>query len=289
MPMPTEFKSILVPTDYSEGALQALRRALSLPLAPKAKVSVVHVVPDDIPGTLRAQALEEAERSIEKQVARVRAELLEAGRKATITAAVLEGATVKQLRKRARTVEAELVVMGRHGRRPVADLLIGTTAQRMVRGGEVPVLVVQSNSLKPYQRPLAAVQLSRRSEGVLRTAARLASAAPALHVFHASSVPYEDFLTLPGPAVMAQRERALEDGQSRMESLVRRVSVGLALQPKVESGDARSLIHAQEESLNADLVVLGSHGRQGVERLLLGSVAEWVLTHASCDVAVVPA
>jgi len=62
---------------------------------------------------------------------------------------------------------------------------------------------------------------------------------------------------------------------------------GLAVESRVELGDPRDLIVRAAESVGADLVVVGSHGRTGLPRLLMGSVASYVVSHAPCDVMVI--
>jgi len=64
-------------------------------------------------------------------------------------------------------------------------------------------------------------------------------------------------------------------------------AMGLATETRVELGDARDLIVRTAESVGADLVVVGSHGRTGLPRLLMGSVASYVVSHAPCDVMVI--
>jgi nucleotide-binding universal stress UspA family protein len=62
---------------------------------------------------------------------------------------------------------------------------------------------------------------------------------------------------------------------------------GLMIESRVELGDPRDLIVRTAESIGADLVVVGSHGRTGLPRLLMGSVASYVVSHAPCDVMVI--
>ena len=62
---------------------------------------------------------------------------------------------------------------------------------------------------------------------------------------------------------------------------------GLDVDTRVELGDARDFIVRTAELERADLVVVGSHGRTGIPRLLMGSVASYVVTHAPCSVVVV--
>lgn len=64
-------------------------------------------------------------------------------------------------------------------------------------------------------------------------------------------------------------------------------AAGLVVESRVQLGDPRDLIVRTAESVGADLVVVGSHGRTGLPRLLMGSVASYVVSHAPCDVMVI--
>jgi nucleotide-binding universal stress UspA family protein len=89
-------------------------------------------------------------------------------------------------------------------------------------------------------------------------------------------------------------ERAQQELQTRAKALVERVtqalqSSGLLAEPAVREGDPRSVIVDEAEKWGADLIVLGSHGYTGLQRFLLGSVAQSVVSHAPCSVEVVRA
>ncbi len=64
-------------------------------------------------------------------------------------------------------------------------------------------------------------------------------------------------------------------------------AAGLTVESRVELGDPRDLIVRTAEAVGADLVVVGSHGRTGLPRLVMGSVASHVVSHAPCDVMVI--
>jgi len=87
-------------------------------------------------------------------------------------------------------------------------------------------------------------------------------------------------------------ERARQELTKRAEQLTARVAEslaasGLAAEPAVRQGDPRSVIVDEAKEWGADLIVLGSHGYTGLQRLLLGSVAQSVVSHAPCSVEVV--
>ena len=89
-----------------------------------------------------------------------------------------------------------------------------------------------------------------------------------------------------------QVERILEDQRKLHEELVSRAEMalrdrGFKTCARVLVGDAREAIIEMAKSEHADLIVVGSHGRSGLTKLLMGSVASHVVTHAPCDVLVV--
>jgi nucleotide-binding universal stress UspA family protein len=103
------------------------------------------------------------------------------------------------------------------------------------------------------------------------------------------------------PSLMISREMRAHDPhlkelwqetRQQAEAMVKRTAErvrakGFRVSTAVESGDAKSRILGAAKKWGADLIVLGSHGRRGVERFLMGSVAESVTRYASCSVAVV--
>jgi nucleotide-binding universal stress UspA family protein len=79
----------------------------------------------------------------------------------------------------------------------------------------------------------------------------------------------------------------LVQARELVESVASRLQVsGLSTETAVRRGDPRTEIEDEAKTWNADLIVLGSHGRTGVRRWLLGSVAEHVVRHAHCSVEV---
>jgi nucleotide-binding universal stress UspA family protein len=94
------------------------------------------------------------------------------------------------------------------------------------------------------------------------------------------------------PQMSAGYYPELEDRLPKAREVVDRVaktlsSAGFRVTTSVPTGDARSVILENAEEWNADLIVLGSHGRKGLERFFLGSVSEAVARHALCSVLIV--
>jgi nucleotide-binding universal stress UspA family protein len=186
----------------------------------------------------------------------------------------------------------DLVVVGRHGRRPFRDLLLGSTAQRVLQHGQAAILLVARRGRSPYRRPLVALDLSEASHAILDLAVRVvAPTRPMLHVVHVYETAYEGMLAAVAKKAARSayqrecRDRAREAvtkliGESAAASVVRTVAL--------RHTDPRQGILEAARVRRADLIALGTHGRTGPPHLLLGSVAEAVMHHAGCDVLVAP-
>jgi len=281
------FSSIVVATDFSLGAVAALQRAAQLPLAPRARVSLLYVRAPEPPrrsgGVFARNRLESAvQRFASAAHAPGHAEI-------RVTGWIATGRPYVEIIRHARRRNADLIVLGRHGQRSFRDLLIGSTAQRVVRKSEIPVLVVNRDPTGPYRRPLLAVDLEPASQRVAELAARvIGRASGTMLVVHAYEVPFEGWIA------MHDRHRRADYRQARAkeasQALARFVALlrqgGLPCRPRVRYGDPRFVVLREAERQRSDLLILGTHGRAGAARALLGTVAETVAAGATCDVLI---
>lgn len=181
---------------------------------------------------------------------------------------------------------ASLIVVG-GAQREGARKLLGHVAERVIRYAHVSVLVARD--VPPTGKVLVATDFTEGSRPALAVAGALATGAEVtlLHVMkQPSSVLSSAFMPLgdtwtPPPKAAVDELRAL--GDTTLESL--RKEHGLAGWVQLD-GDPASVIVERAEALGADLIVVGSRGRRGLARLVLGSVAEHVVRHARCSVLV---
>lgn len=271
---------VLVPTDFSSSAQHALARALRLPLAPAARVVLLHVLPDRMPETLRAEVEAEARTSLAKLVA---SSAIPDG--VVLATEIVTGEAYEQIIARARMLDASLVVIGRHGQRRIRDLLIGSTAERTLRYGDVPVLVVNLEPEGPYRRPLVASDLEDSSLRVVDLARSVLEPEVAIDLVHAFRVPFGGLRYTSGSARL---EQGLEtEARAALDKLVQSLGDDRARwNPVLRLGDARTVLLTEIVSRDADLAVIGTHGRSGIAHAIVGSVAEWVIAAARCDVLV---
>ena len=284
-------KHVVVATDFSAGGTRAVGRAGRLPLDPNSRVTLVHVLPEAKRN--EKKALSEARELLDESAASMAGN---AGG-ATIHCVVAIGNPFEEILKIAQAdPPAELVVLGKHGQRRFSDLLIGTTAERVVRYGTCPVLIVQSSPRPPYQRLLAAVELplEQASRPVDLAMRLLGETREELRVVHVRDELIDVALNRAG---IPEREVVKEQQRLRLElTATLQRWIDNRFQPdearrwriSIKEGDPRLRVLSLAERHKPDLICLGTHARTGVSRIFLGSVAEAVLRGAPCDVLIVP-
>ncbi len=279
-PGPRPFRTLLVSTDFMDGSGAAIARALALPLTEGARIEILHVLPDLIPAKARAKAEARAREALGDAVTRAM------GGGLAVTSALVRGEAHVEIIRHARRIGAELIVIGRHGRRPLRDLFLGATAARVVRMGDVPVLVVRSAVVKPYRRPLVATDLGDTARDTLALGLRIVGSRATVRVVHAFHVPFESFMASTRAALGEVRKPYREKALAQLDALVAPYEDQARWRKTVRACDARSLVFNEAVRSHADVIAIGTHGRSGLSRVLIGSVAEDVIANAPCDILV---
>jgi nucleotide-binding universal stress UspA family protein len=293
---PDKFRSVFVPIDLSPGSERVLDRAALLPLAKTGRLTLLHVVPTGIPVESRAAAESDARRAMTAALKRVGSKL---PKRLVVRQLVKVGTPAVEIAKYAARAKAELVVMGRGGGRVVQDVFLGSTAERVIRKGQLPVLVVRMPARAPYYRPLLAMDLDPVVEDVLAVLLRVVPPPrPSMTWVHAYEAPYVGMIypSLEATKAAEYREHFRQKALHDMARLLSKALAGVkvthadewAWKSIVRHGTPRAVIPQTAASLKADLLVLGTKGRSGVAHALLGSVAGDVLRQVGCDVLVVP-
>lgn len=282
--------TLLVPTDFSKGAEWALDRALRLPLARGAAVHLVFVLVEPTFDAPLRKAQAAAAAALKETVSRAKALAKDLGLKISISGKVLAGRPFEEIVHQSRLLGAELIVLGRHGRRPIRDMFIGSTADRVVRYGDLPVLVVAGPARQPYGRPLAAVDFGETTRETLGTLLRVVGpGVTEVALARSYLVPFEGLVAasfpLAGETIYRSkvRERAASEAAEVLAGLPR---WGVTWRTLIIYGEPRGAALRAARTNKADLIAIGTHARRGISRVPIGSVAEWVLANAECDVLV---
>jgi nucleotide-binding universal stress UspA family protein len=292
---PTRIRSLLVPVDLTPVSDRVLRRAMRLPLADDARITLLHVVPD----TLSVRDQRSAERDAAKALAAEVRDLRQSLRHSHhVDMVVTTGATAaKEISAFATRLKAELIVMGR-GNGRMSDVFLGSTAERVIRQSQLPVLVVRLPARKPYCRPALALEADRASLEIIRLLLRVVPAPrPPIAVIHAFDDPYHGLIY---PSLSDEAEERKSELHLKATKEVERLLAAGMRQAKLSPTDAptwksyvrygspRVVIENTMRKVEPVLLVLGTRGHTGVSYVFFGTVAGDVLRQAKCDVLVVP-
>ncbi len=295
-PAAEAFHSVLVPVDLTPISDRVLARVAQLPLAEDARVTLLHVVPDGLSASEQRSAEREADKTLREEMRHLRKLL---PRRVRLIALVTQGSAAAEIAARANKLNAELIVMGRAGGRPLRDAFVGSTAERVIRQARVPVLAVRQPARGRYHRPALALELDASAPEVVRLLLRvLPPPRPPVDVIHAFETPFRGLIY---PSLAEDeldevknelREKATLELEQVFEmalstSNVRRVD-GPYWRTHVRYGSPRSVVETVTRRVESDLLVVGSRGHSGAAYMLLGTVAGDLLRAAKSDVLVVP-
>lgn len=290
------YGSILVPTDGSDHAARAAAHAACLAEAFGATIHLLNVVDVDAEaGPFSAGGVGEEYLEL----------LGEAGRETVEeTAATLEYDDVRTAVVTGRPAPGildyvdeegiELVVMGTHGRTGVQRYVLGSVAERVVSLADVPVLTVRAGEdtgpVEGYDEILVPTDGSEAAKVAIDPALAVAEVRDArihaVNVIHVGAMAASPELTVP-PETISALESIGEEATERIAERAR--DAGLDAVTSVQQGTpAETLIDYTEEN-DIDLVAMGTAGRTGLSRFLLGSTTEQVIRHAEMPVLAVDA
>jgi nucleotide-binding universal stress UspA family protein len=273
------FDRILVPTNGSDHSAAAARVGAVLADRFDAELHAVHVVDvDELPIGAGEEVLGELKTHAESMVKVVETVAADAGVETT-TAVLQNGITAHRgVVQYATDHDADLVVMGTHGRTGLNRVILGSIAEWTIRESPAPVLTLrEGTTFDPNLRELVVpTDGSDAAEHAADLAVALAGSTGArLHVVHvmdrgviwedADARQVTDALSAAGKRAIARVvDRAETAGIDRVEHAV------------LQGAPHRRIVDYAAEH-GADLVVMGTHGRTGLERFLLGSVTERVV------------
>ncbi len=284
------FRNILVATDFSEGARSALRVATRLAIAEDAELVIAHAweVPTalggelPIPAEVVSKIQEDAERGLEAAVQ----EAKQLGAK-RVSSRTLNGAATRALLGALDEEPTfDLVVIGTHGRTGLRRILLGSIAEGVVRYAPCSVLVVRPDGKPtPFAHVLCPTDFSPRSSAAARTAEQLAESGGArLTMFHVVEIGFDAFR---GPSDFVSHLEVAAQAVLDKELVEIRTRVSSPVDGKIATGSpGAQTLKCLEGDATIDLVVMGTHGRGGLERVIFGSVAEKVVRHAHCPVLI---
>ncbi len=286
---------ILIASDLSDASEVAVTRAMQLASRRSCPVTALHVIQEEPlwwvvksrdldPDELRAELLREALAGLNSQLQAAAGRLAIDPPESNVEARL--GKPVAVASEMAESIDARLIVVGAHGRHAVRDWFIGTTAEKVVRAGNVPVLVSRVEPTHGYHKVTVAVDFSESSRVALRAALEWAPYAQ-FTLVHAYETWFESYID---PATYERLRQEQEEAlYARLREFAQELGVcsDHEVDYRIIAGHPGTAVVEAAAKAHADLTVCGTQGETGLRHLLLGSVAQHILRESKGDVLTV--
>jgi universal stress protein E len=273
---------ILLATDLTDRSEQAWQRATQLCRDGRAeRVTLLHVVAVGLPPSLTEQQINGAEAFLAGKVA----ELPSAGVATPACVSVCTGDPFSTIIGEGIAAKADLILVGAPGKVPYAQTVVGTTAERVIRFGECPVLLVNQLPRGPYARVLVAFD---GSEGAMRSLTAALSIAPdaEFRFVHAWWPPRASF------GESEDTKRIIDQDNDRLKSMIsataQRVAAASQTAPlriSIEMVENNPYVVMSNELRWPDLLVMGTHSKGRLASTTsIGQLALHLLNESTCDI-----
>ncbi len=280
-----KYRKILVAVDGSESGWNALRQAFQFALDEKCWITVTSVVPP-YDGEIEILGIKDIRAALRKpcEEALRQAQKLADSERALIKTVCEEGETHERIVDLADAENCDLIIMGRRGLRRVERMMVGRVTARVIGHSQRDVLVVPNGTKVGWKTIVLATDGSKYSAIATNRAIAFAkSYGGELKILSVVDVPTEFYAEAPKAVEDLIREARgfVADVKSQAEA------AGVKSESFVAEAEAYESIVKLSKEQKADMIVIGSHGRTGLRRLLMGSVAESIIGYATCPVLVV--
>jgi len=267
-----KMEKLLVATDGSTYSENAVKEAIHLAKNCSSRLFAVSIVITNLEFEVTMpQVVEKEEKKALAHLEAVKAQASKEGIDCDITV-IHGGEPYQDIIRHATKNHVDMIIVGRHGRTGLVRLMMGSVAAKVIGHAPCNVLVVSPNARIEFKNILVATDGSQYSESAIREAIGIAKRCNSSLV--ALSVASAD-----------EERKAAEDNVRRATELASKEGVkaeGVALIGK----PYETIVEAAKQK-RADLIVVGSHGRRGLDRLLMGSVTERVIGHSETAVLIV--
>jgi nucleotide-binding universal stress UspA family protein len=279
------YRKILVAYDGSATARNALAVAGHLAKEDKSWIKVLTVLPD-FEGDLELVGVSNIKDTIEGPGKKLLAEARELAdhEDVQVLTNMAQGEPYDKIVHIADDENCDLIIMGRRGTHHLERELVGSVTARVIGYTKKDVLVVPDNTMLTRKNILLATDGSPSCETAVDRAIELASDNSAS--LTAVSVVYtnDEYLAL-APGIVEELIGKARDKLATIEQ--KGEEAGVVIDVAVKEGEAYEAITSLAQKNNVDLIVMGSHGRKGLQSILMGSVTERTIGYTACPVLVV--
>lgn len=294
-PIPkTMYDTILVPTDGSDHSVRAAEHGLALGRLFDATVHVLTVV--DVDGATGPLEASEANEDLVDELQAAGDDALEAveavaSESDRLQTEVVTGQPAEAILEYTATHDVDMVAMGTHGRTGLDRYVTGSVTEHVIRHVDVPVLSVRAGTQHPadeYDDILIPTDgseyASQAIDHGLEIAQRTGARVHAVNIVDLGDLAASPSLTT--PTDMASQFES--QGKNATDAIAERArAAGLTVATEVREGIPAKDLLQYANGNDVDLIAMGTHGRTGLSRYLLGSTTERVIRHADMPVLAV--
>lgn len=292
-------RNILMTSDLSSRSDRAFDRAVQLSRQFKSGLHVLHVLENDLPPDIQDELLDNAEKTLTAQAVKAKQKVSKVtpakktaqakGVKKNAAVTVAPGVPVQTILEQTAKLKADLIVTGAHQKDLLRDLFVKSTAEKILRFGEKPVLIVKNAVQKEYETIVVGMDFSDHALHAAYLALMLFPKAQ-VHLVHAYALPFRGLVK--DPDLMEYTLEQRREGMDKaLAMLGRKLGKGKTramarVHVVMKADDPSSALYAAARKTRADLVVVGTHGRSSLITGIVGSVARDMIHHAKPDVLI---
>jgi len=266
-------QKILVPVDFGQASLKAFDTAVMLSGYFLSEITLLHVIPSE-------KVSEETEKLIMKNIRSEMNKLLNDSvfeNVRSVEMLIEKGNTMERITEVAENKEMNLIIMGEGNQAENEHFKLGSTTERMMQKNEIPLMVVKNEPLKPLKKILCPVDFSESSKRALANAIflsnRLGAQLTVINVF----TPIEIFSYWINVDNKKENQLQLQQQKAEFDDFMKDFHINKDFHVvKIAQGEPEEEILKEIKSQGTDLLVMGTTGKTGLSKILLGSVTEKV-------------
>ncbi|MGI9535310.1 MAG: universal stress protein [Thermodesulfobacteriota bacterium] len=280
-------KNLLIATDLTPRSDRALYRAIKLAADYDYNLHVLHVVDEDLPEKTADMVRNDAIESLEEQISQFKRKI-----KNKVNIKVVIAKHYEAILSEAERLKARVIVLGTQKEKTLKEFFIGSTAERVIRSTNIPVLVVKKAFQKKYNKVIVAIDFSVYSRKCLEFAMEIFPNKQ-IYLVHSYNVPYKHITRSSHISKKAKKDeykQFVEKIHIEMLKFLDTIDKNTDnINIIIKEGPVLACLNNEIKNIKADLFIMGTHGRTGVSRAFLGSVAENMLISSKCDVVLLSA
>jgi len=267
-------KKILFPTDFGESMEPALDTAISIATKFNSELILLHVLPEDSENNRLKEMVKE---KMEEFMAKLKAANIKCSYD------LIAGNSADVIINTADKKKANLIILGA-GKSRMLEFKLGSNSEKIIRNSQMPVWVIEKDKSLTINSILCPVDFSAESRIALDNAIHICRSYDAeITILHVEKSLNEEYPYL-GIDLTFEEPEKLKTTSIELEEFLKDINLeGVNYKKEVKLGNPEEAIINAITNNNADLVVMGTKGKSGLERFLIGSVTESISRKVPCS------